>query len=1586
MLRCFPIHAPVRLGWVDFPGRGGFRHHNFPFQVATKAACIHIQQLLPSMFSHWRRHSSIAKSAAPRRRLHIEALEKRRLLAVSFEFNYLGGNSVGFNDPSEGPTFKAALESASSRLGGWLLHDAAISMDVGSYPFDGTAVATASSVNSGPSATGGFVPALVPAKIMGGDDFNGSNADGRLDVFFFDAGDVFTYQTDPAQGIADDEIDLQAVIIHELIHAIGFTSATRIDGSDDSGNGVFTPGTWSLFDRFLSDVDGNRMIESDAQASNAFQMDVSANGWPTHSVGGKGPDAGLFFDGPIATQVHGGRVPLFSPATFSLSSSVSHLDSEGYPNDSFVFSPETHTMSQAIVDLDVPQDLTLLEIAMLADIGIMVDARDDISITWPDPADIEFGTLLDATQLSASANVPGTFVYDPPAGTMLDAGQGQSLSVSFVPDDLAVSSPVAATATINVLQVQPTVEWPAPAPIVFGTLLGQDQLNAVAKANDAQLPGTYVYDPPIGTRLNPGTDQQLSVTFQPDDGVNYAEVIEIVTIDVLPSNDFATLDGSFNNLDNILLGAAPQHYLRQTTVSYEDGISEPRGGDPSNIANPRAISNAVNAQVGDVPSGQLLSNMVFQFGQFLDHDIGLAPTTDDPFNIPVPLGDPLFDPHVTGTQVIPLSRSEFDPATGTDIGNPRHQSNVITSFVDGSSIYGSDDARSFALRVREGGRMIMRDDGMLALNGVDTILLSNASAGGADPESFFVSGDVRVNEQVGLTAMHTLFNREHNYWADRIAEEQYSGQDLSDAAIDEEIYQKARRIVAAELQIITYSEFLPMVLGENMIAEYQEYDDGVDPRISNIFATAAYRVGHTMLPDELALVDASGQVTESLPLANAFFRPQVLFDNGIDPILRGLVAKPQQEIDRFVVDGVRNFLFGPPGAGGLDLASLNIQRGRDHGLPTYNQVRVDFGLTPAASFAEISSDLDTQAALASVYGSVDDVDIWVGGLSEDHVAGANLGQTFATIWVDQFERLRDGDRYFYLNQSWDSNLLSELESTKLSDIILRNSEIDVLPDNVFRVAFEDFGDAPFDIVSPRYPTLRMSNGARHFVGDLRLGQTIDSEPNGQPSPLADGDGSDEDGITPIASPIATVDSDTGASFVVVASAQGKLDGWIDFNRDGDWLDPGEQIAASIDVTAGENFVGYTIPAGTDSGDLFARFRLSTRGGLMPTGPAHDGEVEDYLVTTLDGGQSPEVTIDLPVTSVLVSSESGRVILSFGSAQLFQAPTTILGSLTLRCSPADDAITFDTSNPWMMPSGGFEVDGSGGENTLAVTGGGTLTLNANPSVGPGAIEGESIESGAIVRARNFGTLDLSSPDANTLSINAAAVAELAPASHTVRVVAGEGDAIQVTDAADWRMAQPIVDDGSFVLTAGNAAAGGAESIEAIVAHAWQNFLQPGDVNNDGEVTASDVLRIINELDRRDFSDNVTSDLPDPSTVALWPQTYFDHSGDDRATALDALQIINLLTRLAQGGGSGEAAAIQAEPLVASRMGHPHDDITSPINPANIGDSGELIVDASMPETIASNPVSTEAAAELTEQSRIAAVDELLADDAFFDFSQ
>jgi len=551
-------------------------------------------------------------------------------------------------------------------------------------------------------------------------------------------------------------------------------------------------------------------------------------------------------------------------------------------------------------------------------------------------------------------------------------------------------------------------------------------------------------------------------------------------------DEFYSIDGTGNNVENPDYGSVDEQLLRLTSVEYADGVSEPAGDDRPSA---REVSNAVAAQDESVVNDRYLTDWVWVWGQFIDHDIDLTENADpaEAFDIEVPEGDMYFDPDGTGTAVIGLNRSVYDPETGSSVDDPRQQINQITAFLDGSVVYGSDDVRAAELRTFEGGQLATSEGDLLPFN---TAGLPNAGGPGNE---LFLAGDVRANENAALTAMQTLWVREHNRIAAEIAAQDFVGADLTDPDVDEQIYLRARAIVTAEIQSITYNEFLPALLGEDALLDYAGYDPTVDPGISNIFSTASYRLGHSLLSSGLLRLDADGNVIDAgnLSLQEAFFAPDELIDNGIESLLRGLAAQEAQEIDTLVVDDVRNFLFGQPGSGGFDLVSLNIQRGRDHGLPDYNQARIDLGLDPAASFADITSDPELAAKLEEVYGDVDNVDVWVGGLAEDHLPGSSVGELIQAVMVDQFERLRDGDRLWYQNV-FSGDELIELENTTLADIIERNTDINGLQENVFydeSVLFYDvaFGGGPADV------TIMVGPETVDIV-DNRSGDVLESRP------------------------------------------------------------------------------------------------------------------------------------------------------------------------------------------------------------------------------------------------------------------------------------------------------------------------------------------------------------------------------------------------------------------------------------------------------------------------------------------------------------
>ncbi len=516
--------------------------------------------------------------------------------------------------------------------------------------------------------------------------------------------------------------------------------------------------------------------------------------------------------------------------------------------------------------------------------------------------------------------------------------------------------------------------------------------------------------------------------------------------------EIRSYDGTSNNIDHPLWGATWEHLQRIAPSDYSDGISSLAGATRPSA---RVISNLiVNQDAGvSIPNQYGTSDFLWQWGQFIDHDIDLTDgSTNEAENIIIPAGDAFFDPDESGAIVMDFNRAIYDMETGTSTNNPRQQENEISSWIDGSMIYGTDAERNSALRLSDNSPYLASSaENLLPLNVDD---LTNASGFISDTTSLFLAGDVRANESVALTAMHTLWMREHNRIAQSL-EQQSRRNNNNDSGQD--IFEQARRLVIAKIQKITFDEYLPALLGDNTMPSYNGYKDNINPTIYNEFSSAAYRLGHSEIGDTVLRLDANGNEITSgnLALRDAFFSGINLLknENDIDPLLMGLANQSHQAIDVQVVNDLRNFLFGSPGQGGFDLVSLNIQRGRDTGLSSYNATRVAMGLTRVNSFSDITSNTALQESLQASYGSVDDIDLWVGGLAEDPLSGqgSQLGELFTYIVVQQFEELRAGDRFWYENYLTNSEL-EIIKDTTLAKVIRDNTDISgELQDQVFFV-------------------------------------------------------------------------------------------------------------------------------------------------------------------------------------------------------------------------------------------------------------------------------------------------------------------------------------------------------------------------------------------------------------------------------------------------------------------------------------------------------------------------------------------------------
>ncbi|GAU92790.1 hypothetical protein RvY_04828 [Ramazzottius varieornatus] len=381
----------------------------------------------------------------------------------------------------------------------------------------------------------------------------------------------------------------------------------------------------------------------------------------------------------------------------------------------------------------------------------------------------------------------------------------------------------------------------------------------------------------------------------------------------------------------------------------------------------------------------------------------------------------------------------------------REQINQLSAFIDGGQVYGTKQNDVKNLRTFTDGRL--KSIAPIPSNPSYTLMTGDGSntlcVDGSKKRSCFKAGDNRCNIQIGLQTLHTIFMRHHNNVVGRL-------QRLNPHWDDETLYQEGRRIVGAQLQHITYNEWLPMLLGPDAVnkmglglltsGRFTGYNVTIHPGLINEFAAAAFRAGHSMVPGKLDRLDANFELKSTVRMRDTFFKSSMLYEDGaVDEFVRGLTKQLGKGIDNNVVSDLSQQLFNSqPNTFGLDLVSLNIQRGRDHGLPGYMKYRRLCGLPTVDNFGELrnlnSLPDETINRLASVYESVEDIDLYPAGISEFPVGGAIIGPTFACIISEQFWRLRVADRFWYENDlpfpsRFSDAQLAQIRKTTLARIL-----------------------------------------------------------------------------------------------------------------------------------------------------------------------------------------------------------------------------------------------------------------------------------------------------------------------------------------------------------------------------------------------------------------------------------------------------------------------------------------------------------------------------------------------------------------------
>ena len=582
-------------------------------------------------------------------------------------------------------------------------------------------------------------------------------------------------------------------------------------------------------------------------------------------------------------------------------------------------------------------------------------------------------------------------------------------------------------------------------------------------------------------------------------------------------------DGTCTNNFFLLWGSTNR---AQSSLFFRATSTQPTG---KNLPSAREISNKLFVQTADMANNRRMSQMVTFFAQFVDHTVVATSTSSTHFDIPIPKDDAIAlnfsssgflslkrservpvdvlglygsapageaatipfivqaDPKLAGlgvsTELPGINPSEISPQRAGTPGAPATQGlvpptdvgassdspaaetfrrnvdalttlerpiNTLSSALDLASVYGPDETRAKALRTLSGGKMKTGPSNLLPRNSGS---LNNAPLPNGD---YFLAGDHRCNEHPVLLSIHTIFVREHNRLCDVFK---------SFSSNDEELYQWARSLNIAQFQKIVATEFYPVVTGRQLPA-YRGFRFFRNPNVIDIFSTAAYRVGHTMVGNEVPRRDSNNKLLPPFTLRDIFFPLATLTESDpdrIEQVVRGTANSLAEEIDLKVHDLLRNGLFdGIPGEGELfDLMSLNIQRGRDHALPSYNDIRTRFGLGRAASFSQITSDPTTQSRLQEAYGNVDNVEAWPGLLAENKLGGSSMSATMYRIWERQFANMRDGDRLWYQRRNFLPSRFKRLAEYRaifssnnlFTQIVLRNTNIKAsdIPRNIFRL-------------------------------------------------------------------------------------------------------------------------------------------------------------------------------------------------------------------------------------------------------------------------------------------------------------------------------------------------------------------------------------------------------------------------------------------------------------------------------------------------------------------------------------------------------
>ena len=524
--------------------------------------------------------------------------------------------------------------------------------------------------------------------------------------------------------------------------------------------------------------------------------------------------------------------------------------------------------------------------------------------------------------------------------------------------------------------------------------------------------------------------------------------------------EFQRYDGWYNNLAHPSWGSAGSRLYRKVPSSYADGVYMMDEELPS----ARAISDAVFRGPDGQPNRRNLTTMFVYFSQVVAYELMQSSESSCPLEmhkIPVPACDSVFDPDCSSKRMMPFTRARYDKSTGGGFNSAREQLNEKTAWIDASFLYSTQEPWVNAMKAGRGGRLKeghMPDYPPLNSHRIPLINPPPPQIHRLmDPERLFLLGDPRVNENPGLLSFGLILYRWHNRLADRLAARHPEWSDLR-------LFDSARRFVIATLQNIIMYEFLPALLNhEQPLSPYTGYKPGLPPGIAHVFSAAAFRSLHSLVPPGMIFrlrdkQEEGGNGTcafrsdvagyRALRLCQNWWNAQdIIGDYSVDEVILGMASQLAEPQDHIVISDLRDYLFGPMHFSRLDLVAIEIMRGRDNGLGSYNRVRQEYGLTPR-NWTSINPLVTKHfphklKRLQQLYHhDINRLDVYVGGMLEGRDEGP--GELFSAIIREQFRRIRDADRFWFENPDlgvFTNEELAEIRNTSLYDIIRSTTNV-----------------------------------------------------------------------------------------------------------------------------------------------------------------------------------------------------------------------------------------------------------------------------------------------------------------------------------------------------------------------------------------------------------------------------------------------------------------------------------------------------------------------------------------------------------------